>query len=358
MNLTLDETHTDVGELAAGLLARRVTEERLSSVAAGGDRFDTDLWRELAATGLLGVGVADGAGGLGLGVVGAALVCREIGRVVAPVPYAAAATAAVVLAEHADPMQRDRLLPALCNGDSMTVVVPPLSVQRAVLDGDRLSGSLVGVPWAHVAHRLLVGVGDDVVLLDTGADGVTATRGETIGMEIALDLELDAVPVELVGGGAAGRLLREVWLTLLAATQAGVTDAAVRLTAAYTSSREQFGRPLSTNQAVALQAADAYVDATVIDALALQAAWLIDEGLDATPAVLTAAWWASEGGQHCVHLTQHLHGGMGADVTYPLHRYFLWGKQIELQCGAASRLLAELADALADRPTAGDALVL
>jgi len=90
----------------------------------------------------------------------------------------------------------------------------------------------------------------------------------------------------------------------------------------------------------------------------LQAAWSLDAGVDAALAVQTAAWWAAEGGQHCVHVTQHLHGGMGADVTYPVHRYFLWGTQIELLVGGGSALLASLGDALADRPDAGDALVL
>ena len=130
------------------------------------------------------------------------------------------------------------------------------------------------------------------------------------------------------------------------------------MTAAYTSSREQFGKPLSTFQSVALKAADAYLDTTAIQSAARQAAWSLDAGADATLAVLTAAWWAAEGGQHCVHLTQHLHGGMGADITYPVHRYFLWGKQIELLLGGASALLAELGDVLVSRPEAGDSVVL
>jgi len=109
---------------------------------------------------------------------------------------------------------------------------------------------------------------------------------------------------------------------------------------------------------VALKAADGYVDARVIAAAALQAAWALDTGIDAMLPVLTAAWWAAEGGQHCVHITQHLHGGMGADVTYPVHRYFLWGTQTELLLGGGSRLLALLGDALAERSDAGDALVL
>jgi len=223
---------------------------------------------------------------------------------------------------------------------------------------DRLSGAAVGVPWAHVADALLVVVGDEVLLLDPHADGVVVARGETTARQVALDLAIDDVVVERVETGAAAAFLTECWLTLLAATQAGVTDGAVRMTAAYTSEREQFGKPLSTFQGVALQAADAFVESRAIEAVALQGAWALDADVDPTLAVLTAAWWASEAGQRCVHRTQHLHGGMGADITYPVHRYFLWGKQIELMCGAASSLLGDLGDALADRPLAGDAVHL
>ena len=260
------------------------------------------------------------------------------------------------------------MLASAVSGEQRYVVVPPPSV-NAVVHADRVTGTLLGVPWAHVADRLLVAIGADVVLLDPTSDGVTVTRGETTARQVSLDVALSDVVVERIGGADAARLLRNCWWALLAAMQAGVTDAAVRLTASYTSGREQFGKPLSTFQGVALQAADAYVDSRAIDAVALQAAWSLDAELsgapdvsdgsvDATLSVLTAAWWASEAGQRCVHLTQHLHGGMGADITYPVHRFFLHGKQNELMCGAASSLLASLGDALAERPLAGDAVHL
>jgi alkylation response protein AidB-like acyl-CoA dehydrogenase len=78
-----------------------------------------------------------------------------------------------------------------------------------------------------------------------------------------------------------------------------------------------------------------------------QAAWRLDAGRDATNDVLVAKWWASDGGQRVVHLAQHLHGGLGADIDYPVHRYFLWGKQIEDTLGGASAQLASLGAALA-----------
>jgi acyl-CoA dehydrogenase len=218
------------------------------------------------------------------------------------------------------------------------------------LDGTQLSGTMIGVPWAHVADLVLVPVGDRFYLLDPATTGVATDRGTTTSRQIALDLRLDGVSAEPVGDAPSVAWLRDRWFSVLAATAAGVTDAALRLTASYTSQREQFGKPLSTFQGVALKAADAYLDATAIRAAARQAAWKLDGGGDATLEVLTAAWWAAEAGQHCVHLTQHLHGGMGADITYPVHRYFLWGKQLDHELGTAHRQLLKLGALLASTP--------
>jgi acyl-CoA dehydrogenase len=212
------------------------------------------------------------------------------------------------------------------------------------------------VAWAHTAGAVLVPAGGRLFLLPLDAAGVTVERTETTAREVALNLHLDGAAAQAVGGEDAGTWLRLRHAAALSAVQAGVTDAALRMTASYTSEREQFGKPLSTFQAVALKAADAYLDAVAVRSTALQAAVALDVSDDPTLEVLTAAWWAAEGGQRCVHLTQHLHGGMGADITYPVHRFFLWGKQIELLLGGASALLAELGDALETRPAAGDAI--
>jgi 3-oxocholest-4-en-26-oyl-CoA dehydrogenase beta subunit len=358
MNFDLDDTQREIRSLAADVFGRLATVERIEVVESSLDRFDRDLWAELARTGLLGVATPDRYDGLGMGVVELGLVCEQLGRAVAPVPYVATTCAGLAIAAHGSDVQRQEWLPRIAAGDAVIAVAPSTSAVAVRSAGRSLTGEVVGVPWAHVADRMLLPVGDRLWLLDPAADGVTTARGETTARQIALDLRLDGVTAEPLGDAGAAAWLEARWVTAWGAVQAGVTDAALRLTADYTSSREQFGKPLSTFQGVALKAADAYVDARVIAAASLQAAWALDAGIDATLAVVTAAWWAAEGGQHCVHITQHLHGGMGADVTYPVHRYFLWGTQTELMLGGGSRLLALLGEALADRPDAGDALVL
>jgi alkylation response protein AidB-like acyl-CoA dehydrogenase len=148
-------------------------------------------------------------------------------------------------------------------------------------------------------------------------------------------------------------ILERAW-TGLCALQVGVAEAALAQTAEYLNTREQFGKPLSTFQGTMLRAADAAIDTEAIRVTLWQAAWRLDNGLDAHLAVTVAIWFASDAGQRVVHATQHLHGGMGADVDYPVHRYFLWGKQIELLLGAGSSQLARLGSQLVADLRAGE----
>ena len=119
------------------------------------------------------------------------------------------------------------------------------------------------------------------------------------------------------------------------------------MTASFVSEREQFGKPLSTNQGVALRAADAYIGTEAIRATCWQAAWLLSEGRDARAEVLATAWWTAEGGHQVLHATQHLHGGMGSDIDYPVHRYFTWAIQIEHELGSAKHQLEWLGRSIA-----------
>jgi alkylation response protein AidB-like acyl-CoA dehydrogenase len=148
-------------------------------------------------------------------------------------------------------------------------------------------------------------------------------------------------------GEAAAR-----WLVLRAraaqcAVALGVAERALRITADYTSQREQFDRPIGSFQAVHQRAADAYVCVEAMRLTSWQASSRIARGEPADEAVAIARFWAAEGGHHTTYACIHLHGGMGVDVDYPVHRYYLWARQIELTLGSANRQLAELGAALA-----------
>jgi alkylation response protein AidB-like acyl-CoA dehydrogenase len=192
-------------------------------------------------------------------------------------------------------------------------------------------------------------------------------RAWTTNREIHPHLHLEGVEVgqaDLLAGGdpTMGReivhwILDRAW-TGLCALQVGVTEAAVAQTASYLNTREQFGRPLSTFQGTLLRAADAAIDTESIRVTMLQAAWRLDHGLDADLAVAVASWFAAEAGRKVVFATQHLHGGIGADISYPIHRYFLWGKQIELQLGSPSSHLSRLGSQLIDQLRAGQSVAV
>jgi alkylation response protein AidB-like acyl-CoA dehydrogenase len=128
----------------------------------------------------------------------------------------------------------------------------------------------------------------------------------------------------------------------LCAIQLGVTERALRIAAAYTSEREQFGRPIGSFQAVQQRMAYAFIDVEAIRWTMWRAAWLLGQGTRASREAGIAKFWAGEAGARVAAIAQQVHGGIGIDTTYPLFRYFLWAKHNELTLGSASAQLARL----------------
>ena len=354
MDFTFSEEQQAVAELASTIFGGMATTDRIKEIGATEDRIDRKLWGELAKSNLLGISLPERYGGSGLGMTEQCLVLEQLGRRLAPVPLVWTAAAAMTIGEFAPPDVAADILPAVIAGDlllSAALVQPgvgdPLD-PSASFDG-ALSGTAVNVP---LGDRILVparGRGDLIlVLVDPAAEGVEARRAETTNHQIVNHLSFTAAPATVVASGrAAVRFASERALLGLCAVQLGVAAEALAQAASYTSNRIQFGKPLSSFQSTSARAADAYIDIEAMRVTMWQAAWRIDEGLDASTAVEVAKWWASEAGQRVVHAAQHLHGGIGADVEYPVHRYFLWGKQIEDTLGGGSAHLAIIGAALA-----------
>jgi acyl-CoA dehydrogenase len=138
----------------------------------------------------------------------------------------------------------------------------------------------------------------------------------------------------------------------LAAIQVGVAEGALALAAAYLRDRHQFGRPLATFQSVQHQLADCWIDIDAMRVTLWQALTSLADGAGADRAVLVATWWADQAGLDVVHRVQHLHGGIGVDVDYPVHRCFLWGRQVANTLGGAAAALEDLGTALAQQEVA------
>ncbi|HWD54530.1 MAG TPA: acyl-CoA dehydrogenase family protein [Acidimicrobiales bacterium] len=369
MDFAFNDEQRAVSEAATGLFGGLVDPARVAAVEQSDDRIDRGLWRALAGADLLGLAVPEPDGGAGHGLLELCLLLEAQGNAVAPVPlWSTLVLGALPLARVGSAAQRARWLPGVVAGDTILTAAltgsassptstPPVWAEPSG-DGWVLEGTDLAVPQAHLAARIVLpaSVGDGVVLalVDPGADGVTLERTVTTNREIHPHLHLRGVRVEaddVLAAPPAGRAVLDDLLVAatigLCALQVGVCESALRQTATYLNTRQQFGRPLSTFQGTMLRAADAAIDIEAMRVTWQNAAWRYDTGRDAAEAARVAKWQAAERGQRAVHATQHLHGGMGADITYPIHRYFLWGKQIELLLGGPSAQLSKLGGEIA-----------
>jgi acyl-CoA dehydrogenase len=337
------------------LAARDLATQLLADVDPKGPTgLDTALLTRLGDAGLLGLSLPEADGGAGFGLTELCLVCEEAGRRLARVPLAVSGGAAAAVAAHGSPPLKDRLLPAVVAGSSVLTGAwaEPFGTDplrpRTRLEGGALHGEKTAVPLAREAAAVLVPAVSDGSLVLAVVDPATATLVdvETTSGEPAATLVLDGVtPLEVLPAEAA--VLAYQWTTVaLAATQIGIASEGLRRAADHTSAREQFGRPLATFQAVAVRLGNAYIDVEALRSVTWQAAYRVDAGLPAGEQVATAAFWAAEAGERVASSAVHLHGGLGVDTDYPLHRFFLASKQIELSLGGASRQLEVLADVL------------
>ena len=361
MDFSFSEEQQEIQNLAAQILGDKVTHERLKEIEASAEWFDRDLWGELVKAGLVGIALPEEHGGGGFGILEAALVLEEIGRTVAPVPYyATVVLGALPIAEFGSGEQKKRLLPGVVDGEviltaalSEDLNLDPMSPTTTAKNG-RLNGTKMLVPAAHLATAIIVPTSDGVFVVDPKGDGVEIERLITTSGEPQFKVTLNDAEGEPLGDASQGAEITE-WIVqrataALCAIQLGVCEQALKMTAEYTSTREQFERPLAAFQAVAQRAADAYIDTEGVRLTAWQAVWRLAEGLPSADEIAVAKFWAAEGGQRVAHAAQHLHGGIGVDVDYPLHRYFLWAKQCELTLGSATPQLVKLGKSLADQP--------
>jgi alkylation response protein AidB-like acyl-CoA dehydrogenase len=224
------------------------------------------------------------------------------------------------------------------------VRLPDTSSATVVRDG-RCTTVRQCVPAATTAVAMVFAAEDGLYVVELSSCQVTAqqrTDGGDQGIVV-----LEDVPVRRLGDCAAVTRWRQRADVGLAALQLGLAREALVMTAKYTSGREQFGRPIATFQAVSQRAADGWIEVQAMELTMLQAAWRVEAGLPSEREVAIARYQASEGAHRVLATAQHLHGGMGFDRDYPLHRYFLCVKAWEFAAGGASAQLERLGAHLA-----------
>lgn len=348
MDFALDDTQTEIAALTAKVLGS-----------------DDDPWHALAAAGLLALAVPPDLDGDGLGVAEVAQVLTEVGRAAAPVPaYTALALGVLPVETLGTPRQRAWLLPPVAAGEALLtaalhepsapLTTAPAATARLGTGKWLLSGVKTAVPYAGQATRILTPVstphGTAVYLVDPQADGVTLipTRNSVGTSEWTVRLEdVAAEEADLLADEGAVAALHRFALAGALAVGDGLLAGALALTVKHVGERTQFGRPLAAFQAVAGQIADVYVAARTVHLAVTSAIWRLGAGLDADAELDVAAYWFAEQAPRALATCHHLHGGVGVDETYPLHRYSSAVKDLGRALGGAAYRLGRLGERVA-----------
>ena len=336
MDFALDETAHEVADLAAAVLDD-ANATRVQQALADPCGYDETAWKAMAQAGLLGLAIPADAGGDGLGAVEVAAVLTAVGR--RPLPLPALATLALGVL----PLVRlggAQHLAGVADGAVITAAPAPMRLADGVV-----CGRARNVPYAAQAVRMLVATDDGVAVLEPHTDGVALARTSTSSGTPSYTVTCTgAAPIDVLAGSISD--LEVCALAGAAAVADGVVAGALELTAAHIRSREQFGRPVATFQAVAQQIADVYVIARTMHLAATAVNWQLAQGHPATSDLEIAAYWIAAEVPPALQTCHHLHGGLGVDITYPLHRFYAHAKDLGRLVGGAEHRLDRIASCI------------
>ncbi|UVO14388.1 acyl-CoA/acyl-ACP dehydrogenase [Mycobacterium sp. SVM_VP21] len=287
-------------------------------------------WDALVAGGVAALGVPERLGGDGLGLSELATALTGIGRHGTTGPALATLGLGLIpLLDLASDSQQDRYLSGVPTGAVLSAALNEPGRQlpehpKTSFAGGKLNGTKTGVPYAQTATWLVVTADKAVVVVAPDADGVTVTKTPTSNGSDEYVVTFADVAIEdaNVLDGASVARVNQLALAATGAFAAGLVAGALRLTADYVATREQFGRPLSTFQTVAAQLSEVYIASRTIDLLSTSAIWRLAQGLDADDDLGILGYWLTSQAAPAMRLCHHLHGGMGMDITYPMDRYY------------------------------------
>jgi len=326
--------------------------------------YSPEIWKKMAELGWLGLILPEEYGGVGGNLLDLAVFFEEVGAAVFPSPLFSTLVFGVLpILEGGSEEQKSRLLPKVADGEmflTMALTEPEADYQPEFLsttanrggDGYAINGTKLFVQNAHIADYMLVvartgevksdGSGITVFLVPKKAEGIGVTPLITASGSKQSEVVFDKAPVshgDVLGDIDQGWPLVESTLARATAIQCvetvGVMQKALSMTAEYTSTRIQFGKPIGSFQAVQHRLADMLLDVEGARWTSYQAVSRLSKGLPAAREVAIAKAWTSDACQRVAYGAQHLHGGIGMDLDYDLHFYFRWAKSMELNLGTA-----------------------
>jgi len=361
MNFEFDTDQMAIADLAESIFRDHGSDDRIRKLYETGKPFDEELWQQLSAAGLLSVIVPAEYGGSGLGMVEFGTILEKQGATLAPVPMWRHALAALALAKFGTDAVREKYLPAFLSGEQM------LSLCTEVSPTSQVTASTTGNGWSITGHISPVTMDertDHLIVPASLPDGrtahflvplkndkVEAAWGTATNYESVADLHFNGLELSgdmMLEDDGLGEWIVTHSCLAISAFQLGVLSEALKRAATYVGERQQFGRPIGTFQAVAMRMSDAYIQVELLRTAQWQLAWRIDNNVPVEAAAHVTKFQASQAGHTVGHTTQHYHGGIGADLTYPIHRFFLWATALDLASGGAEAQLEALAQVLPD----------
>jgi acyl-CoA dehydrogenase len=364
MDFSISDTQKELAGLARQILDDHTSVTQLAAVERTGARFDRTLWAALASSGVLSAAAPASIGGGELDLLEQCSVLIELGRAVAPVPYLPTIVAATAIGYFGTDEQRAQYAAPAVAGSLVFATAlaedgnddPERPVTRAERDGDAwvLDGAKAAVAAGTVADAFVVGAttadGPAAFLVPASAPGVSITAERVVDGDAAATLTFTGARAEYLGNADVLHWIAARTTIGTCAYQLGVLERALELTADYARTRQQFGRPIGSFQAVAQRVADAYIDVEAVRLTMWEAAWRAANALPCPTEIATAKFWAADAGHRVAHTAVHVHGGAGIDVDAPMHRYFVAAKRAEFELGGATVQLRRIGAELAEAP--------
>jgi alkylation response protein AidB-like acyl-CoA dehydrogenase len=335
MDFGLSDDQRAIQRTARDLLGERARPERVREMAEAG-RSDDALWRELSELGWPGIAVAEEHGGQGLGMVELSILCEELGRSLAPVPFLPSAMAAALIEQAGSREQRERWLPSLASGETLGAVG---SAEGGV------AGLVIGAAQADVL----------VLLEEERSARLFAPAEAEVSVVRSIDPTRSAARVTVpddAGEALAGDVAAGVDRSLVAISSelVGVCDRALEMTVVYVKDRRQFGVPVGSYQAVSHRCAQMLLETEKARSNTAFGAWAADadpERLAEAAAMAKAA--ASEAGREVTASAIQAHGGIGFTWEADVHWLYKRAQLDAALLGGASQQRARVAGILAER---------
>ena len=376
MDFELSEDQVALRDAARSLLEGSCPTSHVREVADAGRHFDDELWAAMADQGWPGVECSVEDGGLGLGLVEVAVLCEQLGRHLAPVPFAgtvvaqgaiASAITSGALEAGSTTALRDTDVGTwarrLSTGEATGAVAWSRRVDavRARLDRDgtwRLQGRsdpVVGGPSADVLVVLAEADGAPALFTLASDEGASCISEPAMDRTRALGwLELDDRPALRLGDEDAAATVLDRAVAAVCAEMLGAADVVLAMTVQYAKDRVQFGRPIGGFQAVKHRCADMLVDVEGMRSATYYAAWAVGaQDPEASAAASAAKVWCSDAARRVMASGLQVHGGIGFTWEHDLHLFLKRSQLDQVTFGDAGYHRERIARVLKVRAEAG-----